>query len=146
MIYNIVSKVVMEETHLCRMASEIILSLLRKFTTENIFMDMTVKLIKVSLSVHFANVRKLSSKRKSLTGGPKGDLEDSAMRSKNVSIEGFIYQVADLEFADINPQIEPLVSFSILQIEKISKDPANGLRKVLELFGNAEELLKKYEQ
>lgn len=67
-------------------------------------MDMTVKLIKVCLAVHFANARKIVMKRKSLSSS-KAETDDSILKSKNLSLENFLYKVSELEFADINTQV-----------------------------------------
>ena len=48
-------------------------------------MDMTVKLIKVCLAVHFANARKIVVKRKSLSSS-KAETDDSILKSKNLSL------------------------------------------------------------
>lgn len=55
-------------------------------------MDMTVKLIKVCLAVHFANAKKVVMKKKSLSS--KNEPDDSVLRSKNLSLENFLYKVA----------------------------------------------------
>ncbi len=47
---------------------------------------MTVKLIKVCLAVHFANVKKLNEKRKSMSLKSKLDNEEILAKSKNLSM------------------------------------------------------------
>lgn len=66
-VYNIVSKVIVDETAFARSATYIIVNLLKKFSTESIFMDMTIKLVKVLLAIHFANAKKIVLKKKSLS-------------------------------------------------------------------------------
>lgn len=47
---------------------------------------MTNKLIKVSLAIHFANFKKFSQKRKSVTGQVKLSEEEGSAKIKNLSI------------------------------------------------------------
>lgn len=69
------------------------MSLLRRFSTEAIFSDMSVKLTKVCLAIHFANVKKLSQKRRSVTGTTKIDAEDASQKMKNVVLEEFMHKL-----------------------------------------------------
>lgn len=57
---------------------------------------MASKLIKVCLAIHYANTKKFSHKRKSLTGSTKTTDEEALMRIKNNSIELFILKIASL--------------------------------------------------
>ena len=66
MIYNIVSKIIVEDATFASRATYIILNLLKLFEKETMFSDMTIKLVKLLLSVHYANSKKIALKRKSL--------------------------------------------------------------------------------
>ncbi len=74
-------------------ATHILLTLVKRFHTESIITDLTVKLIKVCLAMHFANVKRLATKRKSITGNSKLDTEDTIFKSKNLALEEFIYKI-----------------------------------------------------
>ena len=49
-------------------------------------MDMTAKLVKVLLAIHFANAKKIVLKRKSLSTA-KGEADEFSLKSKNISID-----------------------------------------------------------
>ena len=55
---------------------------------------MTIKLVKVALSVHFANARKIIMKKKSLISGK--DVDETILKSKNLAIEKFLMKVTEL--------------------------------------------------
>jgi len=72
MIYDIVSKTFMETYHLAGHITKLIVRIVDLFArTEPIVEELTIKLIKVCLAIHHANTKKLSQKRKSLTGNTK---------------------------------------------------------------------------
>jgi hypothetical protein len=88
-----VSKVVMEESTYAALATTILMEIVKKFSKEIIFVDMTVKLVKVTLAVHFANSRKIAVKKKSLSGGNKNDADEAViLKSKNTAMEAFYIQ------------------------------------------------------
>ena len=84
LIYNIVSKLVIDEAAYASTTTYILIYLLKKFLTENIFVDMTIKLVKVALSVHFANARKIIMRKKSLISAKEAD--ETILKSKNLAI------------------------------------------------------------
>lgn len=76
--------------------------LLKRFIKEPIFTDMSIKLTKVCLAIHFANVKKLAAKRKSVTGSAKLDPEDLSYKMKNVMLESFMYKLLEQDISEIN--------------------------------------------
>lgn len=86
-IYNVVSKLLVEEPAFVVVCTDILLTMIRKFSNEAILVDLTIKLIKVCLAIHFANVKRLSVKRRSVTGTTKIDSEDAVFKSKNYGME-----------------------------------------------------------
>jgi hypothetical protein len=76
-----------------------------------------MKMIKVCLAIHNANNKKLSQKRKSLTGNNKISDEDALCRIKNNSIYFLILKTCKLDLEHINKMIEPLVAFSYIQVK-----------------------------
>lgn len=96
------------------------------------------------LAIHHANTKKLSQKRKSLTGNNKISQEEVLMRIKNNSIESLIFQIAQLGFNELNFKIEPLVAFSFLQLNDKSENSL-GFLKILETLGDPKEITQKYE-
>lgn len=85
-IYNIVSKLLVEQPAYCGVATQVLIGIIRKFHNDHIIIDLTIKLIKVCLAMHFANVKRLASKRKSVTGTSKIDTDDVLSKSKNISM------------------------------------------------------------
>lgn len=78
---------------------------------------MTVKLVKVTLAVHFANSRKIAVKKKSLSGGNKNDADEAViLKSKNTAMEAFYIRTSKIGLKEINSQMEPLIAYSIIQI------------------------------
>lgn len=47
------------------------MGIVRRFNGESIVVDLSIKLIKVCLAIHFANVKRLAAKRRSVTGSSK---------------------------------------------------------------------------
>ena len=90
--------------------------LLRRFNSEAIFTDMSVKLTKVCLAIHFANVKKLSQKRRSVTGTAKIDPDDVSQKVKNIVLEEFLYKLLEEGIKEINRNVEPLISYSLIQV------------------------------
>ena len=55
---------------------------------------MTLKLLKVCLAVHYANVKKLVLSKRSVTGGTKGPSDEAILTQlKNLIIEQFIKKI-----------------------------------------------------
>lgn len=82
---------------------------------------MSIKLTKVCLAIHFANAKKLSVKRRSVTGASKIEPEDANYRIKNISIEDFLHKVVEEGMNEINRNVEPLISYSLIQLEQLSR-------------------------
>lgn len=47
-----------------------------------------------------------------------------------------MFKVIDQGIAQINKNIEPLISYSLIQVEQLGREFGFGLRKILELLGN----------
>lgn len=45
----------------------------------------------------------------------------------------------------MNRNIEPLISYSLIQVEHLGREFGIGLRKILGLLGDPNEIVKKYE-
>ena len=56
------------------------------------FTDMTIKFVKLLLSVHYANAKKIALKRKSLTTS-RNESDEYILRSRNISIDQFLYKI-----------------------------------------------------
>lgn len=106
---------------------------------------MSVKLIKVCLAIHFANIKKLTEKRKPISYKNKLDADEATAKLKKLEMENFLRKIVQVGDKDINNAVEPLLCFSYLQVETISKEHARGLEKVIGLLGNVNELTAKYE-
>ncbi len=86
-IYNIVSRTLLEDPSLSLWIGDFISSIVNKYSNEEIIIDMTLKLLKVCLAVHYANVKKIVLSKRSVTGGSKGPSDELVlMQLKNLTI------------------------------------------------------------
>jgi hypothetical protein len=106
---------------------------------------MSAKLIKVCLAIHFGNIKKLTEKRKPISYKNKLDGEEATAKLKKLEMENFLMKIVQLHDKDINNAVEPLLCFSYLQLQTLSKEHARPLEKVIALLGNPSELTAKYE-
>jgi hypothetical protein len=51
-----------------------------------------------------------------------------------------------LKNRQINSHIEPLLAYSIIQLNTVSEEATLGLRKVLAILGNSNVIVKNYEE
>lgn len=59
-IYNLISRALIEGVGYSQVIADILLDIIVKFKEEDIVLDMTIKLVKVCLAIHFANVKKMT--------------------------------------------------------------------------------------
>lgn len=95
-IYNLVSKLVIDSLHLQELSIQIIISLLKEFMSEDIFVDMSSKLIQYMLSLYFSNRKKSLTKRKSLMGGNAQNEQDTLQNYKNSVYLSFISRIIQI--------------------------------------------------
>jgi hypothetical protein len=95
-IYNLVSKLVIDSLHLQELSIQIIISLLKEFMSEDIFVDMSSKLIQYMLSIYFSNRKKSLTKRKSLIGGNAQHEQDTLQNYKNSVYLSFISRIIQI--------------------------------------------------
>ena len=91
-IYNVVSKLVVEEPAYAAVGTDILLSIIRRFNTESIVIDLTIKLIKVCLAIHFADVKSLATIRRSVTHSTNIYLDDATHKYENFAMKELIYK------------------------------------------------------
>lgn len=82
-LINSLTKVFVEEVGFVEYVSKIFQTVIRKFDSKAIF-DACVKSIKVFLSVHYGNLRKLSYAKSLLDGGVKVDRTNVNLKIKNL--------------------------------------------------------------
>lgn len=92
-----------------------------------------MSLTKISLAVHYGNLRKLSLSRPSQ--GVRIDKNNAFTKLKNNDIEAFLYQFVKARLT-LNKNIEALICYSFFQSEIKDKREAEGLRRIICLFGN----------
>ena len=98
---------------------------------------MTFKLIKVCLAIYYANFRKLTERRKSLTRKEKLEGDELLAKLKNNQIEYFLHKIIEMNDSVFNKEIEPLVCLSYIQVkDHPSKEHAKGLEALIRLLGN----------
>ena len=107
---------------------------------------MTAKLIKVSLALYFANVKKLTEKRKPLSHKNKLDSDQALAKLKMIQIKYFLRRAIEFGDKDLLANIEPLICFSYLQIVPLSKDQAKGLESIISIMGDVNKLVGKYQK
>lgn len=62
-------------------------------------------MIKLCLAIHHANFKKLSHKRKSVTGDAKLSADDAISKIKNNLIEFFILKTVQVDLSGINSKV-----------------------------------------
>ena len=139
MIFAIVSKIFVEENEYSESCSYILISISKKLSKDRDFEEPASKLIKVILAIYFANIKKIGNLRKSMS-----DSAETKINMQNEIIELFLFSLAKESLRDINSILEPMLCYSIIQINQMSKDHSKGLMKVLGLLGDEETILNKY--
>lgn len=81
-VYNIITKIFVEEIGYCDFITTIIGTILKRFE-DSIFFDLTVKFIKICLAVHHANLRKLNYSKSLIEGTIKIDKTNVFFKAKN---------------------------------------------------------------
>lgn len=103
-IYNLISKNLIEENTFVVLITKLLGELISRFKEEEIVVDLTVKLVKVCLAIYYANFKKLTEKRKSMTKREKLEGEELMAKLKNVHIEYFIGKIVIMKNEVINQE------------------------------------------
>ena len=81
-VYNIITKIFVEEVGSGEAISNILQILIRKFDSKIVF-DLNVKFIKVCLAIYYANIRKLNYSKSLIEGTVKLDYSNAFYKAKN---------------------------------------------------------------
>lgn len=104
-----------------------------------------VKFVKVCLSVHYSNLRKLSYS-KSLVGGEVNiDKTNASLKLKNIEVERLLDKIVKMKNDRLNDTLEPLICYSFFQSELKNKEGSYGIKRVMLLLGTEDDLRKLYE-
>jgi hypothetical protein len=124
--------------------SKVVQSIIRRFDSKGIF-DMTVRFIKVCLSVHYANLRKLAYSKSLVDGAVKIDKANVSFKAKNLEVEILLSNILSANNEKLNKSLEPLICYSFIQSEIKNKDESEGIKKIMLMLGTEDELRKLYE-
>ena len=84
-VYNIITKLFIEEAGSVQTISSIIDSIVRQFDSK-IVVDLSVKFVKVCLAIYYANIRKLNYSKSLVEGIVKLDPSNAFYKAKNKEI------------------------------------------------------------
>lgn len=85
-IYNMASRIFVEDVGLGFELSNILIQVISAFKEEEIIIDMTVKLVKVCLALYFANIKKLTERRKPISYKTKLEGDEATSKLKTLEI------------------------------------------------------------
>ena len=119
-VYNIITKLFVEEVGSCEAICNIVEVLIRKFDSKIIF-DLNVKFVKVCLAIYYANIRKLNYSKSLIEGTVKLDSANAFYKAKNLEIEQLLGSIIRVNDDSLNAAAEPLVSYTFIQAELKNK-------------------------
>lgn len=142
-LINNLTKVFVEEFGYVEGVSAVLTGIIRKFDGKSIF-ESAVKLVKVCLSVHYSNLRKLSYSKSLVGGEVKIDKANASLKLKNLEVERLIQRIVKVNNDKLNDALEPLICYSFFQSELKNKEESEGIKRVMLLLGTEEDLRKLY--
>lgn len=95
-VYNIITKLFVEEVGNPEAISNIIETLIRRFDSKIIF-DLNVKFMKVCLAIYYANIRKLNYSKSLVEGTVKLDYSNAFYKAKNIEIEKLLTNIISVQ-------------------------------------------------
>ena len=113
-VYNIITKLFVEEVGNPEAISNIIETLIRRFDSKIIF-DLNVKFMKVCLAIYYANIRKLNYSKSLVEGTVKLDYSNAFYKAKNIEIEKLLTSIIAVQDENLNASIEPLICYTFIQ-------------------------------
>lgn len=84
-VYNIITKVFVEELGSVEAICNILEIIIAKFESKIIF-DLNVKFVKICLAIFYANIRKLNYSKSLVEGTVKLDYSNAFYKAKNIEI------------------------------------------------------------
>ena len=127
-----VTKVFVEEIGCVDSVSGIVERVIRKFDSKSIF-ESAVKFVKVCLSVHYANLRKLSYSKSLMDGAVKIDRSNVILKVKNMEVEKLLSNILRINNERLNKALEPLICYSFIQSELKNREESEGIKKAMEI-------------
>lgn len=115
-VYNIITKLFVEEVGSVEAICNILESIIRRFDSKIIF-DLNVKFVKICLAIYYANIRKLNYSKSLVEGTVKLDYSNAFYKSKNTEIEKLLSTVVRINDQPLNQAIEPLLCYTFIQAE-----------------------------
>lgn len=97
-----------------------------------------MKFIKVCLSVHYSNLRKLSYSKSLIEGVVKVDKSNVFFKVKNMEVEKLLSNVLAINNEKLNKALEPLICYSFIQSEIKNKEESLGIKKAMLMLGTEE--------
>lgn len=157
LLFDLLVKTYMGNIVYAPLVQPLIVTIVKKFSEDGTMVDLVNKSVKVSLAIFYSSERKKKAKEKLLplynnqsaikaASGAGEELEQEIVQAqKRALIIQLLLSVSCLHVTAINERIRALVAHTHLQLKQHTKKDHKGLWRILQIFGDPQEILSKCE-
>ena len=151
-LLDFLAKIFLNELVFAQICSLPMVSIILKHRSNETMQEFVIKFVKICLAMLYASEKKKNSNASMINQAvfsmknPNYTETEVLNSQKRAMIIEILRQISNISTNELLTKIKPLIAHTCLQIKDFTRRNHKGLVLILNTFGNAEEILEKFEQ